>query len=120
MKKTTIHGKYQGPVEFNEKRQGISVIMMEKYLKIARVYRAKSGKFKGDVRIQLHPHGAVERAMHKTNDWIPLPPDLILPLIKMLQEWYVVLNEEELPETRAFEKVSKEKELSKDIEDIGL
>jgi hypothetical protein len=62
----------------------------------------------------------VEKKIHRTNEWVALPPDLLLPLIEILKEWYVELNKEEVPEVAAFEKVSVDKELSKDIEDIGL
>ena len=84
------------------------------------VYKVKSGAKKDEIQIQMHPHGIVEKKMHRSNEWISLAPDLILPLIKILKEWYVELNKEEVPETTAFEKVSEDKELSKDIEDIGL
>lgn len=120
MKKTTIQGKYQGLVEFNDKHQGISVFTTGKNLRVARVYVAKSGKYEGKVAIQLHRHGPVERKIHGTNDWIPLPSDLILPLIKILQEWYVELNKEEVPEAAAFTEVSEDKELTDAIKKIGL
>jgi hypothetical protein len=119
LNKITV-GKYKGYAEFTPRRAGIFVFFVEKYLKVARVYKVKSGEKKDEVRIQQHPHGVVERKIHRTNEWIPLPPDLILPLIKILQKWYVELNEEEVPETVAFEKVSEDKELSEDIKKIGL
>ena len=113
-------GKYKGYAGFTPRRAGIFVFFVEKYLKVARVYKVKSGANKDEVRIQQHPHGVVERKIHRTNEWIPLPPDLILPLIDILKEWYVELNKEEVPETAAFEKVSEDKELSDDIKKIGL
>ena len=120
MKKTTIQGKYQGLVEFNDKHQGISIFTTGKNLRVARVYIAESGKFKGKVALQLHRHGTVERKVHGTYDWMPLPADLILPLIKILQEYYVELSGEEVPETAVFEKVSEDKELTDAIKKIGL
>ena len=121
MKKITVQGKYTGYAEFNEKHQGISVITTGKNLRIARVYVAKSGRFKDKVAIQLHPHGTVERKMHMSYEWMPISPDLILPLIKILQEWYVELSGEEVPDTVAeFEKVSEDKELTDAIKKIGL
>lgn len=119
MKKTTV-GKHTGYAFITPRRAGILVFKLEKYLKIARVYKVKSGAKKDEIQIQMHPHGIVEKKMHRSNEWISLAPDLILPLIDILKEWYVELNAEEVPETVAFEKVSEDKELSKDIEDIGL
>ena len=120
MNKITVQSKYTGYAEFTPRRAGILVFKLEKYLKIARVYKVKSGAKKDEIRIQMHPHGVVEKKMHKSNEWLSLAPDLILPLIKILQEWYVEISGEEVPETAVFEKVSEDKELSKDIEDIGL
>lgn len=120
MKKITIQNKYTGYAEFTPRRAGIFAFKLEKYLKIARVYKVKSGARKDEIRIQMHPHGVVERKMHKSNEWLSLAPDLILPLIKILQEWYVELNKEEVPETVAFEKVSEDKELTDAIKKIGL
>ena len=119
MKKTTV-GKHTGYAEFTPRRAGVFVFKLEKYLKIARVYKVKSGAQKDEVRMQSHAHNAVERRMHRSNDWLSIAPDLILPLIKVLKELYVEVSGEEVPETAAFEKVSEDKELSKDIEDIGL
>ncbi len=119
LNKTTV-GKHMCYAFITPRRAGIFVYKLEKYLKIARVYKVKSGAKKDEIRIQMHPHGAVERKLHRTNEWLSIPPDLILPLIDILKEWYVELNKEELPETALFKKVSEDKELSKDIEDIGL
>ena len=121
MKKITVQNKYTGYAELTPRRAGIFGFKLEKYLKIARVYKVKSGARKDEIRIQTHSHNVVERRLHRSNDWLSLPPDLILPLIKILQEWYVELSGEEVPENVAeFKDVSKDKELSKDIEDIGL
>lgn len=120
MKKITVQNRYTGYAEFTPRRAGILVFKLEKYLKIARVYKVKSGANKDEVRIQTNPHGVVERKMHKSNEWLSLAPDLILPLIKILQEWYVELSGEEVPETVTFEKVSEDKELTEAIKKIGL
>ena len=120
MKKITVQGKYTGYAFITPRRAGIFVYLVKKYLKIARVYKVKSGQMKGQVKIQQHPHGIVEKKIHRTNEWVALPPDLLLPLIDILKEWYVELNKDEVPEVAAFTKVSEDKELSKDIEDIGL
>ena len=119
MKKTTV-GKYTGYAEFTPRRAGIFVFKLEKYLKIARVYKVKSGAKKDEIRIQMHPHGIVEKKMHRSNEWLSLAPDLVLPLIKILQECYVELSGEEVSETAVFEKVSEDKELTDAIKKIGL
>jgi hypothetical protein len=119
MKKTTV-GKYTGYAEFTPRRAGVFVFKLEKYLKIARVYKVKSGKEKGEAKMQSHRHNAVERRIHRSNDWLSIAPDLILPLIKILQEQYVELVGEEVPEVAAFEKVSEDKELTDAIKKIGL
>jgi hypothetical protein len=116
MNKTTV-GKYRGYVELTPRRAGVFVFKLEKYLKIARVYKVKG---KDELKMQSHRHNAVERRIHRSNDWLSIAPDLILPLIKILQEQYVELSGEEVPETAAFEKVSEDKELSDDIKKIGL
>ena len=116
MRKTTV-GKNTGYAELTPRRAGVFVYRMEKYLKIARIYKVKG---KEEIKIQSHGHNAVERRIHRSNDWLSIAPDLILPLIKILQEQYVELVGEELPETAAFEKVSDDKELSEDIKKIGL
>jgi len=132
MKKITVQNKYTGYAEFTPRRAGVFAFLVKEWQKIARVYKIKEEKGKkkrkvtpkeflpGTVKIQNRPHSTLERTIHKSNDWMSLPVDLILPLIKILQEWYVELNKEEVPEVAAFEKVSEDKELSKDIEDIGL
>ena len=121
MNKITVQDKYTGYAGFTPRRAGVLVFKLEKYLKIARVYKVKSGAKKDNIELQKHRHGAVEKKMHQSNDWLSLPPDLILPLIKILQEWYVELHGEEVPENMAdFKDVSKEKELTKDIDNIGL
>ena len=117
MKKITVQKRYTGYAELTPRRAGIFAFKLEKYLKIARIYKVKG---KDEIKMQTHPHNAVERRMHRSNDWLSIAPDLILPLIKILQEWYVEISGEETPEVVAFEKVSKDKELTKDIEDIGL
>ena len=120
MKKITV-GKYTGYAEFTPRRAGIFVFKLEKYLKMARVYKVKSGAKKDEIRIQTHPHGTVEKKLHRSNEWLSLAPDLILPLIKILQEWYVEISGEEVPEVAAtFEKVSEDKELTDAIKKIGL
>ena len=116
MNKTTI-GKYTGYAEFTPRRAGVFVFKLEKYLKIARVYKVKG---KDEKKMQSHRHNAVERKIHRSNDWLSIAPDLILPLIKILKECYVEISGEEVPETAVFEKVSEDKELSKAIKDIGL
>ena len=116
MKKTTV-GKHTGYAEFTPRRAGVFVFKLEKYLKIARVYKVKG---KDEIKMQSHGHNAVERRIHRSNDWLSIAPDLILPLIKILQEQYVELVGEEVPETAVFEKVSEDKELSEDIKKIGL
>ena len=116
MKKTTV-GKHTGYAEFTPRRAGIFVFKLEKYLKIARVYKVKG---KDEIKIQSHGHNAVERKIHRSNDWLSIAPDLILPLIKILQECYVELSGEEVPETAVFEKVSEDKELTDAIKKIGL
>ncbi len=117
MNKITVQKRYTGYAEFTPRRAGVFAFKLEKYLKIARVYKVKG---KDEIKMQSHPHNAVERKIHRSNDWLSIAPDLILPLIKILKELYVEVSGEEVPEVAAFEKVSEDKELSKDIEDIGL
>jgi hypothetical protein len=116
LNKTTV-GKYRGYAKFTPRRAGVFVFPLEKYLKIARVYKVKG---KDEIKMQSHGHNAVERRIHRSNDWLSIAPDLILPLIKILQEQYVEMVGEEVPEVAAFEKVSEDKELTDDIEKIGL
>ncbi len=117
MNKITVQKRYTGYAEFTPRRAGVFAFKLEKYLKIARVYRVKG---KDEIKMQSHPHNAVERKIHRSNDWLSIAPDLILPLIKILKELYVEVSGEEVPEIAAFEKVSEDKELTDAIEKIGL
>jgi hypothetical protein len=129
MKKIKVQ-KYEGYGLFGDthKKSGVFAFLVKKggeatgNLRVARIFEVQSGDRKGELMIQAHRHGATEKKYGTSNDWIPIYPDLILPLIKVLQQWYLELCGEEAPEVAEpkFEAVKDDKELTKMIEDIGL